>query len=231
MDSLSSIRTDVSSIGGTQFAGSQSAPPANNPVMNGAAKALGMSSSDLISALQNGQSLSSIASSKGLSQDKLVAAMATSIQQANPGVSADQATKVATAMATRTPPAGGTPPVQADGATGTSAAGGQYHHHGHKAVSAAMDSVASLLGTTTTDLATATQSGQSLTQIASSKGVSQQSLVSAIATALQGSDSSMSTSQATQLATALATGTPQNNQTQPWSTATTGTASTFSVSA
>ncbi len=94
-----------------------------------------------------------------------------------------------------------------------------------------MDSVATLLGTTTTDLATATQSGQSLTQIASSKGVSQQSLVSAIATALQGSDSSMSSSQATQLATALATGTPQNNQTQPWSTAVSGTPSTFSVSA
>ena len=110
MDSLSSIRMDVSSIGGAQFAGAQSAPPANNPVMNGAAQALGMSSSDLISALQSGQSLSSIASSKGLSQDKLVAAMATSIQQANPGVSADQATKVATAMATRTPPAGGMPP-------------------------------------------------------------------------------------------------------------------------
>lgn len=129
------------------------------------------------------------------------------------------------------PPAGGVPPVQADGATGTSAAGGHHHHHGHKAVSAAMDSVATLLGTTTTDLATATQSGQSLTQIASSKGVSQQSLVSAIATALQGSDSSMSSSQATQLATALATGTPQNNQTQPWSTAVSGTPSTFSVSA
>ena len=122
MDSLSSIRTDVSSIGGTQFAGSQSAPPANNPVMNGAAKALGMSSSDLISALQNGQSLSSIASSKGVSQDKLVAAMATSIQQANPGVSADQATKVATAMATRTPPAGGTPPATKGG--GHSGGGG-----------------------------------------------------------------------------------------------------------
>jgi hypothetical protein len=115
MDSLSSIRMDVSSIGGAQSAGSQSAPPANNTVMNGAAQALGMSSSDLIGALQSGQSLSSIASSKGLSQDKLVAAMATSIQQANPGVSAEQATKVATAMATRTPPAGGMPPAAKGG--------------------------------------------------------------------------------------------------------------------
>ena len=115
MDSLSSIRMDVSSIGGAQFAGTQSAPPANNPVMNGAAKALGMNSSDLISAFQSGQSLASIASSKGLSQDKLVAAMATSIQQANPGVSSDQATKVATAIATRTPPAGGMPPAAKGG--------------------------------------------------------------------------------------------------------------------
>ena len=122
MDSLSSIRMDVSSIGGAQAAGSQSAPPANNPVMNGAATALGMNSSDLISALQSGQSLSSIASSKGVSQDKLVASMATSIQQANPGVSADQATKVATAMATRTPSSGGTPPTTKGG--GRPAGGG-----------------------------------------------------------------------------------------------------------
>jgi uncharacterized protein YidB (DUF937 family) len=197
--------------------------------MDGAAKALGMDSSDLRTALQGGQSLSSIAQSKGMTIDTVISAMAASIQQANPGVSADQATKVATAMATRTP--GGAPPSQTDGATGTSAVGGHHHHHGHKAVSAAMDSVATLLGTTTTDLATATQSGQSLTQIASSKGVSQQSLVSAIATALQGSDSSLSTDQATQLATALATGTPQNNQTQPWATPTSAAANTFSISA
>jgi uncharacterized protein YidB (DUF937 family) len=198
--------------------------------MDGAAKALGMDSSDLRTALQGGQSLSSIAQSKGMTIDTVISAMAASIQQANPGVSADQATKVATAMATRTP--GGAPPQPTDGATGTSAVGGHHHHHhGHKAVSAAMDSVATLLGTTTTDLATATQSGQSLTQIASSKGVSQQSLVSAIATALQGSDSSLSSDQATQLATALATGTPQNSQTQPWSTPTAATPSTFSISA
>jgi uncharacterized protein YidB (DUF937 family) len=188
-----------------------------------------MDSSDLRTALQGGQSLSSIAQSKGMTIDTVISAMAASIQQANPGVSADQATKVATAMATRTP--GGAPPPPTDGSTGTSAVSGHHHHHGHKAVSTAMDSVATLLGTTTTDLATATQSGQSLTQIASSKGVSQQSLVSTIATALQGADSSLSTDQATQLATALATGTPQNNQAQPWSTPTAATPSTFSVSA
>jgi uncharacterized protein YidB (DUF937 family) len=230
VDGLSYVQLNAASTAAVSFTSYQSAAPRSSPVMDGAAKALGMDSSDLRTALQGGQSLSSIAQSKGMTIDTVISAMAASIQQANPGVSADQATKVATAMATRTP--GGAPPQPTDGATGTSAVGGHHHHHhGHKAVSAAMDSVATLLGTTTTDLATATQSGQSLTQIASSKGVSQQSLVSAIATALQGSDSSLSSDQATQLATALATGTPQNSQTQPWSTPTAATPSTFSISA
>jgi hypothetical protein len=75
------------------------------------------------------------------------------------------------------------------------------------------------------------QSGQSLASIASSKGVSQKDLVSAIATALQGADSNLSADQATQVATAMATGTPPNGQAQPWSTGPSGSQSTFSVAA
>jgi hypothetical protein len=223
VDGLSYVRLDAASIGAIGLTSRQSGSPRSSPVMDGAAKALGMSSGDLRTALQSGQGLASIAQSKGMTIDTVIAAMAASIQQANPGVSADQASKVATAMATRTPPAG---------ATGTTAAGGHHqHHHGHKAVSAAMDSVAKLLGTTTSDLATSMQSGQSLTSIASSKGVSQKDLVSAIATALQGADSNLSADQATQLATAMATGTPPNGQAQPWSTGPSGSQSTFSVAA
>ena len=237
MDGLSYVRLDAASIGAVGLTSRQSGSPRSSPVMDGAAKALGMSSGDLRTALQSGQGLASIAQSKGMTIDTVIAAMAASIQQANPGVSADQANKVATAMATRTPP-GGAPATSADsagqtlGATGTTAAGGHHHHHhGHKAVSAAMDSVANLLGTTTSDLATSMQSGQSLASIASSKGVSQKDLVSAIATALQGADSNLSADQATQVATAMATGTPPNGQAQPWSTGPSGSQSTFSVAA
>jgi uncharacterized protein YidB (DUF937 family) len=196
--------------------------------MDAAATALGMSASDLRTALQSGQSLASIASSKGVSEDTLVAAMATAIQQANPGISADQASKVATAIATRTPPAD-LPATQA--ATGTAAAGGHHHHHGHHAMSTAMDAAAQLLGTTASDLATSLQSGKSLASIASSKGVGQDDLVKAISSALQKADSSLSSDRATQLATALATGTPPSGQGQPWAAGTDGTASTFNVTA
>jgi uncharacterized protein YidB (DUF937 family) len=207
--------------------------------MDAAAKALGMSASDLRTALQSGQSLESIASSKGVSQDTLTAAMSAAIQQANPGMSADQASKVATAIATRTRPVGTTPagPPSDDAsgaASGTSAAGGTaatsgHHHHHHHAMSTAMDAAAKLLGTTTTDLASSLKSGQSLAAIASSKGVSQDDLVKAISTALTQADSSLSADQANQLATRLATGTRPTGQTQPWAAGTADAPSTFSV--
>ena len=93
-------------IGAVGLVNSQSHKHAN-PAMDAAAKLLGMSASDLRIALQGGQSLASIASSKGVTQDQLTAAMAAAIQSNNPGISAEQATKVATDMATRVPGAGG----------------------------------------------------------------------------------------------------------------------------
>ena len=232
MDGLSSVRLDIASVGTAQLKSTQSGRTRSHPAMDAAAKALGMSTSDLRTALQSGQSLESIASSKGVSQDTLVAAMSSAIQEANPGISADQATKVATAIATRQPPAG-PPPDAAAGATdptsvtgGTSATSG-HHHHRHHAMAAAMDAAAKALGTTTSDLTTALQSGQSLASIASSKGVSQDDLVKAISSALQQADSGMTADRATQMATALATATPQS-QGQPWAGAT-GSTSTYSV--
>jgi hypothetical protein len=65
-----------------------------------------MSLSDMRSAYQRGMSISAMASSKGMSQDTLVAAMASAIQHASPSFTADQAREVATAIATRTPRTG-----------------------------------------------------------------------------------------------------------------------------
>jgi uncharacterized protein YidB (DUF937 family) len=207
--------------------------------MDAAATTLGMSASDLRTALQSGQSLASIASSKGISEDTLTAAMAAAIEQANPNISADQATAVATAIATRTPPAASAPAqtgtssgstqATTGATTGTTAASGHHHHHHHHAMSTALDATAQLLGTTTTDLATSLQSGQTLAQIASAQGVSQNDLVTAISNALQQADSNLSSDQATQLATTLATGTPPAGQAQPYATGTTGTSSTYNI--
>jgi uncharacterized protein YidB (DUF937 family) len=202
--------------------------------MDGAANVLGMSSSDLRTAMQSGQSLSSIASSKGISQDTLIAAMATSIEQANPSISADQATKVATAIAARTPGSASQAPDPNSSVQGAGATHGHHGHHRHHAVSAAMDSAAQLLGTTTSDLATSLQNGQSLSSIATSKGVGQTDLINAMSTALAGADSNLSAAQATQLATSMVNRPSQGNGASPWTTGSTGSAgrsSTFSVAA
>ena len=47
--------------------------------------------------------IASIASSKGISQDDLVKAISTVLQDADSNLSADQATRMATALATGTP--------------------------------------------------------------------------------------------------------------------------------
>jgi uncharacterized protein YidB (DUF937 family) len=201
--------------------------------MDAAAKLLGMSSSDLRTALQSGQSLASLASSKGITQDALTSAMAKAIEEANPNITADQATRIATAMATRTRP---TAPLTQQPAAqdttdtkGTTATQGHHHHH-HHGGPAAMDAASKLLGMSTTDLTSALQSGQSLTSIASSKGVRQADLVNAMATALQVANSDLTTDQATDIATRMATQTP-GTQNQPWAAGSADVPSTFSITA
>ena len=236
MDGLSPMRLNVSSIGTAQLASTQTWRTRSHPGMDAAATTLGMSADDLRTALQSGQSLASIASSKGVSQDTLIASMATAIQQANPNAFADQATKVATAIATRTPGSGGIPTATpADGSLGAAAtqtggttATGGHHHHRHHVMSTAMDAAAKTLGTTTSDLMTALQNGQSLASIASSKGVSKDDLVPAISGALTQADSNLTADQASQMATALVTGTPASEG-QSWTSGSQAPASTFNV--
>ena len=230
MDGLSSVRLDVTSIG-TVPPSSQLQRGRRHPGMDAAANLLGMSASDLRTAMQSGQSLSSIATSKGVSQDQLVGAMSAAIQQANPGISVDRATSIATAIATRTPEAGAAPQgldattgASATQAGGTKAATGHHPHH-HHAMGAAMQAAAQTLGVSSDELRASLQNGETLSSLASSKGVSQDSLVGAIATAMQQADTSLSTDQATQIATRLADG-PES----PWAPAD-GPASTFGVTA
>ena len=93
----------------------------------------------------------------------------------------------------------------------------------------ALDAAAKTLGTTTSDLMTALQNGQSLASIASSKGVGQGDLVKAISGALTQADSNLTADQAAQMATALVTGTPSTSQGQSWTSGTQAPASTFNV--
>jgi len=239
VDGLSSVQFNLAQIGDVGLSAINSQKQRSHPALDAAAKLLGMSASDLRTVMQSGQSLASIASSKGIGQDALTAAMVTAIQTANPNVSADQAAKVATAIATRTPPAGassaGTSQTDTAGSTqsasGTSAASGHHRHHRHHAAGAAMDAAAQTLGMSTSDLLSSLQSGQSLSDLASSKGVSVDDLTAAMATALQGADSNLSSDQATALATQMIDGTP-GPQNQVWAAGMgQATSSTYSVTA
>ena len=231
MDGLSAVQLNGSSMVSAIGLTSPQVQQKRHPAIDAAATLMGMSDSELRTALQSGKSLTSIASSKGITQGALTSAMTAAIQQANPGISSDQATKVATAIAARTPPAGGpggpggAPP--ADGVNGTAATKGHHHHH---AGATAMDATSQLLGVSTTDLISSLQSGQSLASVAKSNGVSQDDLVKTIAAALQKADTNLSSDQATQLATQLATQTRSSGTGQSWSAGSAAASpSTYSV--
>ncbi|HKT02831.1 MAG TPA: hypothetical protein VJT31_25145 [Rugosimonospora sp.] len=66
--------------------------------MDAAANALGMSTDDLRSALRGGQSLESLAQSKGISTDSLISTISNALTQANPQLSADRADQIAQRM-------------------------------------------------------------------------------------------------------------------------------------
>ena len=251
MDGISSVRLDgyTSSVQSAAFTQQHRRPPG----MDAAAKLLGMSDSDLRSAMQSGQSLADVAASKGIGKDQLVSTIAAAIQQSNTSMSADRATAIATDIATRTPgkvggagePGGLDGPrgasgtggsgdasetvtdSSADDATSTTSVGGSHHrHHRHHAMATAMQAASQALGMSTTDLTTALKNGQSVSSLASSKGIKQDDLVKAVSDALQGADSNLSADQATDLATGLVTATPQAPS---WATGNPGSTSTFGI--
>ena len=66
--------------------------------MDAAAKALGMSSGDLQSALSGGQSLSSLAQSQGISTDSLASTISAALSSANPSLSSARSQQIAQRM-------------------------------------------------------------------------------------------------------------------------------------
>lgn len=123
----------------------------------------GISQDDLKSQLQSGTSLKDILSSKGLTFGD--------IRQAMQSQGAAQ----------------GQP-----GGTASAAAAGGHHHHGGKHVGGSQDAesailtqLATTLNLDKTDLASQLKSGQSLSQIASQQGVSQDTLNAALQKAFQ----------------------------------------------
>ncbi len=168
-----------SSAGNWQYAQQSTGAKSNwQNVLAAASSAVGESTSTVQQQLQSGSSLSAIASAQGVSQQSLLSAITGALQQneqasGSTTPSSARLQQIATNIADRAPrgtgQTGGTPP-------------GPPTQNPWPAV---LSSAASVLGLSTSALQQQLQSGSSLSSIASSKGVSQQSLVSAIAGALQ----------------------------------------------
>jgi uncharacterized protein YidB (DUF937 family) len=168
--------------------------------MDAAAKALGMSQDDLKSAFDSGETLESLAESKGISKDDLIKAMASAIKDGDSGLTTDAATSIATRMATQGPPP--PPPGGMGGPGGPGGPGGEGGRGGGTG-KVAMDTAASTLGMTTSELFSSLQDGSTLADVASSKGISEDDLVTAITTALESADPTASADTAKAFATRM----------------------------
>ncbi|MGH9165425.1 MAG: hypothetical protein ACRDZW_07945 [Acidimicrobiales bacterium] len=113
-----------------------------------AAKAIGISEADLRTALQSGQSIAQVAQSKGVAVSKVVDALV--------------------AEATANLPARITEMVNRTGGPGHFGGPGR---HGGRHIGPALATAAKAIGISEADLRTAVQSGQSIAQVAQSKGV------------------------------------------------------------
>jgi uncharacterized protein YidB (DUF937 family) len=168
------------------------------PPMTNTAQLLGLSTSDLSSALQSGKTLSSLASATGVSSSDLLKSVEADITanapQGAPALSSDQLRQVATDVINGTGPSGSH----------------RHHHHGGRSAMS-MSNTADLLGVSTTDLATELQSGTTLSSLASSSGISSSDLLKSVesdltANAPQGAPT-LSSDQLKQMATDLINGT------------------------
>jgi len=163
---------------GVQGTGGRHRHHGQSPI-DSAAKALGMSVEDLKSELKQNKSLDDVAAEKGVSHDDLAAALKVGMPKDGPqaaqGADADSFIEAMTSQkgGPRPPEGGGHHGFRTSGigdstgVLGASMTGQQ---------SDMLDSLSSLLGTSTDDLVNQLQSGTSLASLVSSKGVSSGSL-------------------------------------------------------
>jgi uncharacterized protein YidB (DUF937 family) len=139
------------------------------PPMTNTAQLLGLSTSDLSTALRSGKTLSSLASAAGVSSSDLLGSVEADITANAPEgaqpLSSDQLKQMATNVINGTGPTGGHH---------------HHHHHGGGASAMSMSDTADLLGVSTTDLASELQSGETLSSLATSAGVSSSDLLKSV---------------------------------------------------
>lgn len=163
--------------------------PDDTKILTPVAEKLGMSVSDLKSAMQSGTTLDSIAGSKGVSHADLLAAIKDGLAAGKPSdapeLSTTQLDQLAETIATGAMHGPG-------GAGGPGGPGGAARpmgpppppHGTNRADDSTIDSVASLLQMSTTDLLDSLTGGTSLSQLAKDRGVSADALLDTISTGM-----------------------------------------------
>ncbi|MFN8485269.1 MAG: hypothetical protein U0768_19705 [Anaerolineae bacterium] len=160
-------------------------------VLDAAAKALNMTTADLMAQLQAGKTLADVAQSKGVSQDTvkqaIVAAEKAAVDAAQQAgrITADQATQMKQAIDQRAATLDLTKPFGGRGfgpgaAPGAGKTPGGFGMMGGQSV---LDAAAKALNMTTADLMAQLQAGKTLADVAQSKGVSQDTVKQAIVAA------------------------------------------------
>ena len=187
--------------------GGCSTPSGRSPSFSNTAKLLGLSSQQLQTDLQSGQTLSSLAQQQGVSSSSLLSGVEQDLKSNAPkgasSVSNSQLQQIATNIIN------GTPPAQSGGSVGVF---GQSAQQGSEAHGPSLQNTAQLLGLSSQQLQTDLQSGQTLSSLAQQQGVSSSSLLSSVEQDLQSNApqgaSSVSNSQLQQIATNIINGTP-----------------------
>ncbi len=138
--------------------------PMHSVELDAAAKALGMSTTDLLTELQAGKTIAEVAKAKGVDAAKVIDAMVTA-------GTAELRTRI-TDMVNNGAPAGG--PGRMDGPREG------FGHRGHGIFGPDLDAAAQALGISTADLRTELQAGKSVAEVAKAKGVDLNKVIDAV---------------------------------------------------
>ncbi|MEO7442175.1 MAG: hypothetical protein ABIW46_01420 [Acidimicrobiales bacterium] len=130
------------------------------PHLAAAAKAIGISEADLVTALRSGQSIAQVAQSKNVAVQKVIDAMVAEARVGLVAAITEQVNHAGPFAAARGPH---------DGGRGR---GGPLAHH--------LGAAAQAIGVSEADLMTAIRSGQSIAQVAQSKNVAVQKVIDAL---------------------------------------------------
>jgi hypothetical protein len=198
---------NVSAVGSgsEQLWGLQGSQRPQQPSFSNSAQLLGLSSQQLQSDLQSGQTLGSLAQQQGVSSSSLLSSveqdMKTNAPQGASSLSSSQLQNIATNIIN------GSPPSQSGGSFSAFAHGA---HRGSEGNGPSLSNTAQLLGLSSQQLQSDLQSGQTLGSLAQQQGVSSSSLLSSVEQDLQSNTpqvgSSLSSSQVQQIATNIISG-------------------------